>query len=96
MGQFKLEVTAVGGHGCSREVGDGGTVYGCGRIGCPDCQFWNMLAHYVRTTGAHIESAKLTHWPGTPQEVVDELDLSTITNPLVFFSVVPRRRKGNF
>lgn len=29
MGDFRVTVNAVGGHGCERNVTDGGVVYGC-------------------------------------------------------------------
>lgn len=73
MGDFRIEMNAVGGHGCQREVKDGGTVYGCGSMMCPDC----ITARYVadmKRTGAIIKGAKLTHWPGSKEEVVDEFD----------------------
>jgi hypothetical protein len=73
MGQFRIEITAVGGHGCEREVKDGGKVYGCGRIGCPDCEIRDLLLRWRLKNTASIERATLTHWPGTPQEVIDDL-----------------------
>lgn len=72
MGQFRVTVTAVGGHGCMREIGDGGTVIGCDRSGCPDC----IAREYVRRlkrSGATIEVASLEHWPGTESQVTDDL-----------------------
>jgi hypothetical protein len=64
MGNFVVNVKAVGGHGCQRDIKDGGIVDGCGQPGCPDClarEFVNKL------------KATLTHWPATPTEVVDNL-----------------------
>lgn len=81
MGQFKVEVIAVGGHGCQREFGDGTIVHGCELPGCPDC----AARHFVdelRRQGQNVESATLTHWPGQPNQVVDNL--------------VSRVRKGKF
>lgn len=95
MGQFRVELTAVGGHGCQREVKDGGVVSGCRRQGCPDCEFFSMVAEFARRTGSSIEDARLTHWPGTSGEVVDVMEpLAGI--PLAVHSNVPRRRKGGF
>lgn len=82
MGQFRIEITATGGHGCEREVKDGGKVYGCGRFGCPDCEIRNLLLKLKVLNYAQVEQATLTHWPGTKGEVVDDL--------------VTGIRKGNF
>lgn len=72
MGQYRVEVTAVGGHGCQREVKDGGSVEGCGLLSCPDCAARRFI-HDLQGSGQSIESATLTHWPGTDTEVVDDL-----------------------
>jgi hypothetical protein len=78
MGTFLVTVEAVGGHGCQREIGDGEHVVGCERPGCPDC----ITREYVRRlkrSGATLNIATLTHWPGTPTEVVDDLLTGTRT-----------------
>lgn len=72
MGDFNIEIKAVGGHGCDREVKDGGTVYGCGRMGCPDC-IARETVETLKRKGVDVKSAKLTHWPGQPSEVQDDL-----------------------
>lgn len=72
MGQFRIEITATGGHGCQRGVKDGGVVYGCGLIVCPDCSARQFVQKLLRD-GAIELSATLTHWPGTPGQVVDNL-----------------------
>ena len=95
MGQFRLEIVAQGGHGCQREVKDGGTVFGCGRQGCPDCEFTAMLADYARRSGATILSARIVHWPGTSNEVVDELSLPGPPH-LTSYQRVERVRHGSF
>ena len=71
MGQYRVEVVAVGGHGCQREVKDGGTVTGCGGSYCPDCAAREFVDGLKRR--GHIERATLTHWPGTKEEVIDDL-----------------------
>lgn len=81
MGQFRLEITAVGNHGCERQVGDQGTVYGCRRMGCVDCQTREFVER-LKAQGCSVEQAKLTHWPGTESEVADDL--------------ITRRRHGTF
>jgi hypothetical protein len=82
MGTFRVEVQAVGGHGCQRELKDGATVPGCGQPGCPDCITREYVAK-LKASGASFwtESAdpntagyaKLTHWPGQTSEVRDNL-----------------------
>lgn len=85
MGTFRVEIQAVGGHGCQRERKDGTTVDGCGQPSCPDC----ITREYVKNlkrSGAHFQKplpgmsqpssdgyARLIHWPGQPGEVVDDL-----------------------
>lgn len=72
MGQFVFQLDAIGGHGCQRERGDGDFVVGCEQSHCTDC----ITREYVRRlkrTGAMINSAKLVHWPGTKEQVVDDL-----------------------
>ena len=73
MGLFRVEVEAVGGHGCQRNIGDGQQVQNyCGSPGCPDC----IAREFVRSlkrTGAMVQKAVLTHWPGTSTEVRDDL-----------------------
>lgn len=90
MGDFRVELNAVGGHGCQREVKDGGEVYGCGHVRCPDC----ITARFVRemiAAGASVKSATLTHWPGQPSQVVDEFEVSTPAHLLQ-----ARKRRGSF
>jgi hypothetical protein len=72
MGTFKVEITAVGGHGCQREIKDGGEVYGCGQKSCPDCEARAVVAALKRI-GCSVTEATLTHWPGQPGQVVDDL-----------------------
>lgn len=72
MGQFRVTVTAVGGHGCMRDLGDGEVVIGCDRPGCPDCLAREFVRRLKRS-GATLEEAKLEHWPGTANTVTDDL-----------------------
>jgi len=72
MGDFCIEVKAIGNHGCQRELKDGSSVFGCRRDDCPDC----ITRRYVRelqASGASVSEAKLTHWPGQSSEVQDDL-----------------------
>lgn len=72
MGQFVVRVDAVGGHGCQREIGDGETVTGCGQSSCPDCITRQYVGH-LKASGTTFTEASLTHWPGQPGEVRDDL-----------------------
>ena len=72
MGTYQIEIQAVGGHGCQREVDNGQIVYGCGRMDCPDCQAREFVAQLKRR-GSTIDTAILVHWPNTESEVRDDL-----------------------
>lgn len=73
MGLFRVELEATGGHGCQREVGDGGTVYGCRRMDCPDCITADYVERMKQFSGLE---AKIIHWPDAAnwggQSVIDE------------------------
>ena len=63
MGDFVIEVKCTGGHGCQREVKDGGTLAAsCGQPGCPDCMARAFVAE-LKSSGTHIRDATLQHWP---------------------------------
>jgi hypothetical protein len=62
MGDFRVTVEALGGHGCQREKGDGETVIGCERPGCPDCMAREFVRRLKRS-GATVKLAKIQHWP---------------------------------
>lgn len=73
MGQFRVEITAIGGHGCQRSVKDGEKVQEfCGSFSCPDCAARDFVRDLKRR-GVNVESARLVHWPGQPSEVRDDL-----------------------
>jgi len=63
MGDFRIEVEAVGGHGCQREKGKGQRVEDCGCPGCPDCLARRFVADLLKQ-GQNVQKATLTHWPG--------------------------------
>lgn len=76
MGTFRVEVQAVGGHGCQRELKEGATVHGCGSPSCPDCiarDFVQKLTAAGVFFGDAEGYARITHWPGQPGEVRDDL-----------------------
>lgn len=72
MGTFLVEVKAVGGHGCQREVKDGEEVYGCQSMDCPDC-IVREFVEKLKDKGSNVEIATITHWPEQDGEVVDDL-----------------------
>ena len=72
MGKFLIEIEAVGGHGCQRELKDGVEVPGCGHEHCPDCAARRLVTELIRK-GNSVVKAKLTHWPGDPHSVEDDL-----------------------
>lgn len=91
MGDFRIQVDAVGGHGCQREIKDGGTVYGCGSMSCPDCITAEFISRMIRS-GANVKSAALVHWPGQASEVVDEFHVAASSTS----SRATRTRHGSF
>lgn len=89
MGNFRIIIDAVGGHGCSREFKDGEKFPGCGRLDCPDC----VTAEFVqrlKLSQSSIQSAKLIHWPGQESSVEDEFIVDA------YGAYAPRIRHGNF
>jgi len=76
MGQFNISITAQGGHGCERKAKEGGELYGrCKRLDCPDCLAYDFVQE-LKLKGMNVESAIFTHWPGSPHEVVDDMNRS--------------------
>ena len=75
MGDFRIVIESVGGHGCDRAAKEGQAIeykeeprhveY------CPDCKAKQLVELFKR--GWSTTRATLTHWPGTPEEVVDDL-----------------------
>jgi hypothetical protein len=76
MGQFKIEIVAVGGHGCQRAIYDREKVdESCKWSNCPDCKAREFVK-WLKARGINVEVALLKHWPGTEHQVID--DLSTL------------------
>lgn len=75
MGAFKIEVDGVGGHGCSREAKEGERVYGCNRMGCPDCLARDFVELLGRRGFMGVKGT-FTHWPGEPTQVVDAIEVA--------------------
>lgn len=72
MGTFRIEIQAVGGHGCQRDVKAGGTLQeSCGYPEtCPDCFTRAFVRKFQKYN--NVESAKLIHWPEN-EHIVDDL-----------------------
>lgn len=62
MGDFRITIDAVGGHGCNREANDGDRLVRCHRDDCPDCQA-ERFVQQLMARGCSIHGAKLEHWP---------------------------------
>lgn len=62
MGDFRVTIEAVGGHGCERDKGTDETVIGCERPGCPDCMAREFVRRLKRS-GAQVKKATIDHWP---------------------------------
>lgn len=73
MGNFRIEIEAVGGHGVDREIKDGGVVnFFIDGNETPDAlakRFYEVL----KWNGFDVKEAELIHWPGDPNEVKDNL-----------------------
>jgi len=62
MGDYRIVVEAVGGHGCGREANDGEVVKRCGEPHCPDCIAIQFIAR-LKNTGNSVAVATIEHWP---------------------------------
>jgi len=73
MGNFRIVIDAVGGHGVDREVKDGEVVnHFAEGMQTPDALAKQMV-NYLQANGIEPDSAKLVHWPGEESEVTDDL-----------------------
>lgn len=82
MGTFKIEITAVGGHGQDREKKEGEIVdFNAGGENTPDA-IAKKCVDDLKAAGVNVEEATIIHWPGSETEVTDDMLTST--------------RKGNF
>lgn len=78
MGNFRVVIESVGGHGCDRKAKAGEEIHYYTtdadfehRQHCPDCMF-KAIVNRLKN-GWPDTKATLTHWPGEPSEVVDDL-----------------------
>lgn len=86
MGNFRVVIEGVGGHGCQREVKSGGEVQGCGRMGCPDCEVRRFVHIINQPNVAGLTKAELMHWPEQKEEVKDNLLTGIRTGSFVIFA----------
>ncbi len=73
MGQFKVVITAVGGHGQDRAKKAGEEVnFSEGGENTPDA-IAKKCVDELKAQGVNVESAKIIHWPDTESQVTDDL-----------------------
>lgn len=73
MGQFRIEITAVGGHGADRQRKDGESLdFEALPIDEVDRAAWECV-QALKARGCNVESAALIHWPGQEHTVTDDL-----------------------
>lgn len=75
MGNFKIEIEAVGGHGCDRDAKQGDKInYKIDHTHpdgtCPDCNLKAFVDRFARSS--NVLSAKFIHWPDTTP-IVDDI-----------------------
>lgn len=87
MGDFNINITGVGGHGCERKAGPGDKLYGrCGRFNCPDCLAYEFVQR-LRQAGTLREGESATgqelkdNETPPPGAIVYEVDLPDHHDP---------------
>jgi hypothetical protein len=77
MGINRIEITMIGGHGCDRVAREGEPLAArCGRVdSCPDCAAAELVGRLYQLGLLSLPgtSATFTHWPDTPEQVVDDM-----------------------
>jgi hypothetical protein len=76
MGDFNINITATGGHGCERKAKVGDKLWArCGKFSCPDCIAYDLVQRFKQAgmLSGNAAKAEFTHWPGTSTEVVDDM-----------------------
>ncbi len=62
MGDFRMTIEGVGGHGCDRNAKQGQQLTSaCGKMDCPDCAFAEFVAKMKRI--GTVYKATMHHWP---------------------------------
>lgn len=73
MGNYRVIINAVGGHGQDRSKGHDQVVdFEAGGENSPEAIIARAVAE-LQATGNTVSEATIHHWPGTPSEVVDNL-----------------------
>lgn len=89
MGDYRVVVEGVGGHGCGRNANDGDVVTRCGQSYCVDCAaiaFMNAL----KMCGS-VAVARLEHWP-----VPGAAGTTRTENPGPIDDLIAGTRSGTF
>lgn len=82
MGNFRIVINAVGGHGQDRDKKEGEIVnFYQGGSSTPDALAKTMV-EMLKAHGSSVDNAEIIHWPGEESEVIDDL--------------LAGERKGNF
>ena len=77
MGTFRIVIEGVGAHGDDRIAREGERItLNLGAYRSPDAIAKDTVEQ-LRAVGVIDLTATLTHWPGTPEEVVDDLVIMT-------------------
>lgn len=87
MGDFRITIDAVGGHGCQRNVQAGGAVGRCENEHCPDCKARAFVADLKRSN--NVSKAQLVHWPANGERRPDGTIASPEDDLLASVRVVP-------
>ncbi len=73
MGTFRITIMGTGNHGVDRSVASGDTVdFTKDGDNTPDA-IAKRLTDELASTGAQLSEATITHWPGQPSQVLDDL-----------------------
>lgn len=86
MGQFRIEITATGNHGCDRDAKEGEALRPpCDSPSCADCRARKFVTDLERDgaiafydSSMPAEGATLTHWPSDENGgIVDDIRRGT-------------------
>ena len=73
MGTFKINITAVGGHGQDRSKKDGEIVNFFEEGNTSPDAIAKIMVEMMKVHGINVEEAEIVHWPGEESEVKDDL-----------------------
>lgn len=73
MGNYRVVINAVGGHGQDRDAGNGDIVdFQAGGDNSPEAIVLRCVEE-LKSKGNSVTEATVHHWPGTAAEVLDNL-----------------------